>query len=159
MSMDLIGKTTIDPVLFYSGKISGYITWVVLLLLIVNVKLIGCYTIFYNIHISYLFLIAGLILIVISLFNLGRSTRLGLPEDDTTFVSGGLYRFSRNPMYTGFNLLTVSSILYTLNIWILLAGIYSIVVYHFIIIGEEKFLINRFGDQYTGYLRKVRRYF
>ncbi len=30
--MDLIGKTTINPVLFYTGKISGYITWIIYVL-------------------------------------------------------------------------------------------------------------------------------
>jgi len=30
--MELIGKSTINPLVFYTGKISGYITWIVLIL-------------------------------------------------------------------------------------------------------------------------------
>jgi len=30
--MDIIGKPTIKPFLFYTGKISGYITWLILIL-------------------------------------------------------------------------------------------------------------------------------
>ena len=156
--MDLIGKTTIHPVLFYSGKISGYFTWVVLFLLMLHISIIDCYAVKYNTYISYLFLIPGLILIAVSLFNLGRSTRLGLPQKETVLKIKGLYCYSRNPMYVGFNLLTISSMVYTLNIWIILAGIYSIIIYHFIILGEEQFLISRFGGQYEDYLKKVRRY-
>jgi protein-S-isoprenylcysteine O-methyltransferase Ste14 len=37
-------------------------------------------------------------------------------------------------------------------------GIYSIVVYHLIIIGEEKFLEKAFREAYLEYKKKVRRY-
>lgn len=38
--MDLIGKTPIHPILFYSGKMMGYLTWIILLLMIFDVDLI-----------------------------------------------------------------------------------------------------------------------
>lgn len=157
--MDLIGKTSINPIIFYSGKISGYITWIIQLLIIMGVDLMNRMSFPYNDYISYLSLSIGLVLIVFSLINLGSSTRLGLPTDKTVFKSNGLYKISRNPMYVGFNLLTISSMIYTLNIWIVLLGIYSIVVYHMIILSEEKFLENRFGKEYLDYKLKVKRYF
>ncbi len=156
--MDLIGKTTINPLFFYSGKILGYITWIVQLLLIMGMDVINRLTCRYNEYLSFTLLFVGLVFIVLSLINLGRSTRLGLPTDKTVFKTNGLYRLSRNPMYVGFNLLTISSMIYTLNIWILVLGIYSIVIYHLIILGEERFLKNRFGEQYSAYLLKIRRY-
>jgi protein-S-isoprenylcysteine O-methyltransferase Ste14 len=156
--MDMIGKTTINPVLFYSGKIAGYFTWIVMLPLIFNISLVERLSSSYSEYFSYITLVIGVIFVVLSLINLGRSTRLGLPSENTVFKTNGIYRISRNPMYLGFNLLTISSITLTLNIWIILPGIYSVVIYHLIILGEEKFLENRFGQDYINYKTRVERY-
>jgi protein-S-isoprenylcysteine O-methyltransferase Ste14 len=48
--------------------------------------------------------------------------------------------------------------LYWINIIVIILGIYSIITYHLIILGEEKFLEERFGDEYFSYKNKVRRY-
>jgi protein-S-isoprenylcysteine O-methyltransferase Ste14 len=156
--MNLIGKTTIHPVFFYSGKISGYLTWVAMLLLSMNIDVVDRKSLEYNTIISISFLLIGLVFIVWSMFNLGKSTRLGLPTENTIFKTNGLYAISRNPMYVGFNLLTISSMIYSLNILIILMGIYSILIYHFIILGEERFMENRFGRDYLEYKKKRRRY-
>ena len=34
--MNVIGKTTINPVLFFSGKIAGYFTWLAFFLAVFN---------------------------------------------------------------------------------------------------------------------------
>ncbi|MBU0528577.1 isoprenylcysteine carboxylmethyltransferase family protein [bacterium] len=156
--MELIGKTTINPILFYSGKIAGYFTWMVLFLLILNINLFDKISFGYNDYLSIAILIIGLIFVVLSLINLGRSTRLGLPSENTVLKTNGLYKISRNPMYLGFDLLTISSMIYTLNLFIIVLGIYSITIYHLIIVGEEQFLEKRFGLEYTNYKKKIRRY-
>ncbi len=156
--MDLIGKTTIHPLFFYTGKISGYITWILFLLSIFNIFIISRQPIEFLKISSYMLFTIGLIIVVISLINLGRSTRLGLPSENTILKINGLYRFSRNPMYLGFDLLTLASIVFIANIIIAIIGVYSIIIYNFIIIGEEKFLEKRFGSEYINYKRKVRRY-
>jgi len=61
-------------------------------------------------------------------------------------------------MYFGFDCFTLAAILYTLNIMVIIPGVYSMVIYHFIILGEEKFLENRFGNEYVEYKKKVKRY-
>lgn len=61
-------------------------------------------------------------------------------------------------MYLGFNLMTISSVFYLNSYIILVLGVYSVVVYHFIILGEEKFLKKRFGKEFESYMDKVRRY-
>jgi len=158
--MDLIGKTTINPFLFYSGKISGYITWIALILLFTNNNYFeierGKYII--QLYLSYMFTGFALLLILNSLMNLGKSTRLGLPNTDTKLKTSGIYRISRNPMYLGFNLLTISSMIYTSNIIIIALGLYSIVVYHLIIKAEENFLEDRFGNEFIKFKTKTRRY-
>jgi protein-S-isoprenylcysteine O-methyltransferase Ste14 len=157
-SMKIIGKTTINPILFYSGKICGYLTWLVLLGYLLNVV---PHPRVHNANLqlfSILILVIGLIIVTLSLIDLGKSTRLGLPTEKTILKTNGIYRFSRNPMYFGFNLLTIASMLYWINIIVIILGIYSIITYHLIILGEEKFLEERFGDEYFSYKNKVRRY-
>lgn len=157
--MNLIGKTTIHPFLFYTGKVAGYITWIIYFLSIIGVNITDIVSETYQLYASYVAGIIGLLLIVISSMRLGRSTRLGLPKEDTVLKTGGIYRFSRNPMYLGFNLWTIASIIYTFNIYILLLGLYSIWIYHMIIRGEENFLKDRFGSEFLDYKKKTRKYF
>jgi protein-S-isoprenylcysteine O-methyltransferase Ste14 len=156
--MDLIGKTPINPVLFYTGKIAGYLTWVILLLSVLVIPVIETYSNQLFKYTAYVLSLAGLLLTTVSLVNLGGSTRLGLPQEDTIFKTNGLYLFSRNPMYLGFDLLTLASMIYSLNPGILSLGLYSLIIYHFIILGEERFLEQRFGKDYREYRRKTRRY-
>jgi protein-S-isoprenylcysteine O-methyltransferase Ste14 len=157
--MELVGRTTIHPALFYSGKVAGYLTWVLLALEYAGVALVP------GIHSSvlgYLSLLAigvGLAFIALSAAHLGRSTRLGLPTGETVLKSGGVYRLSRNPMYVGFHALTIAAVLKTGSVVVLVLGIYSVLVYHRIILGEEDYLLSAFGEQYEGYRNRVRRYF
>ncbi len=156
--MELIGKTTINPILFYTAKISGYLTWIVLLSMLFGYNLLDRKVIFFNNYIAELLLLTGLIFTVISLINLGKSTRLGLPSDDTQLKTNGIYKLSRNPMYVGFDLITIAAIIYTLHWIIIILGVYSLIMYHLIIKGEENFMTIRFGDEYKKYQLKVRRY-
>jgi protein-S-isoprenylcysteine O-methyltransferase Ste14 len=155
---ELIGKATINPLLFYSGKFLGYFTWIVLFLSLIGTDIIHRKSLIISNYAAYFTIGLGLLAVVISLINLGSSTRFGLPIKDTKFKTHGIYKISRNPMYAGFNLLTISAILYTLHPLIIVMGIYSILIYHLIILGEERFLDKRFGFEYANYKQKVRRY-
>jgi protein-S-isoprenylcysteine O-methyltransferase Ste14 len=156
--MEVLGKPTLNPVLFYSGKIAGYIVWTILLLSLTDITILSKKVIWHSDIIAWILLITGLLFSILSLFSLGKSTRFGLPTEKTVLKTKGLYKISRNPIYFGFNLITLSSIIYFINPIILVPGIYSIVVYHLIIIGEEKFLEKAFGEAYLEYKKKVRRY-
>lgn len=156
--MNIFGKTTIHPVLFFSGKISGYISWIILFLLLFNIRVIRNNPDRFISIIALVLIFISLFFIILSLVNLGKSTRLGLPVENTVFKSNGLYSISRNPMYVGFNLLTISAMIYTQHILVICLGVYSLIVYHLIIQGEEKFMEERFGQEYSTYKSKVRRY-
>ena len=156
--MRIIGKPTIHPVLFFTGKIAGYITWIFLLLSITRIVEIGHNSIIFTEYLSYSLFALGLLLSIISTINLGRSTTLGLPTEKTNFKKGGLYKVSRNPMYLGFDLLTLASIIFHMNVIIALMGTYSIFIYHTIILGEEKYLERQFGKEYMEYKARIRRY-
>jgi protein-S-isoprenylcysteine O-methyltransferase Ste14 len=156
--MEIIGKTTINPVFFYTGKIAGYATWIIMFLLLLEISIIDKRIFLFNNYASIFILIIGLIFSAVSLMNLGKSTRLGLPSEKTVFKVNGLYRISRNPMYVGFNLITISAMVYTLNWIVIIPGIYSLTIYHVIILGEEKFMLTRFGEEYKSYKKRVGRY-
>jgi protein-S-isoprenylcysteine O-methyltransferase Ste14 len=155
--MNIFGRATISPIFFFTGKISGYVTWILYILSILKIDAISRTQSLLFI-ISIILFIIGFVITVISLFNLGKSTRLGLPDDDTKFVTSGLYGISRNPMYLGFDLLTLSSMVYFCNMYVFLLGLYSLIIYHFIILGEEKYLEKTFGAIYSKYKKEVNRY-
>ncbi len=155
----LIGKPAIHPVLFYSGKVAGYLAWLVLLLMLCHVRVIGKqHDIAIIDSLSMIIVAISIAFLLLSGMTLGRSTRLGLPKGHIELKTSGIYQISRNPMYIGFDLLTVSSMLYSGNIIVIILGLYSIVIYHFIILAEEKFLVSRFGDKYLKYRQSVGRY-
>lgn len=107
-----------------------------------------------------LLLIIGMALLYLSLWNLGRFTKMGLPKnDEIALQTTGIYRLSRNPMYVGLILLAMASTLLLpnlLNIFLTLSGI---LIHHRIILREEAFLEEKFGGKYRDYRRRTRRYF
>jgi protein-S-isoprenylcysteine O-methyltransferase Ste14 len=74
------------------------------------------------------------------------------------FVRNGLYRISRNPMYVAFFLYFLGCCLLTSS-WLLLIilSIFQVSV-HYLILSEERWCINQFGESYSSYMKKVRRY-
>ena len=155
----LMGKPPMNPMVFYSGKIAGYVVWIYFMLTLSGLSDIKSHNIEWINILSYFLLIVSVIIISISLFDLGMSTRFGLPTDETVLKTRGIYRFSRNPMYLGFYLLTIGGMIYIGKWWIILLGVYSIIVYHQIILNEERFLGERFGENYSEFKKRVRRYF
>lgn len=156
--MEIFGKSTINPILYWTGKAAGVINWAVITICMIKMVSAGWNLWEYYHYIAFVVMIIALIIIAFSLINLGSSTRVGLPKEDTNLKINGLYKFSRNPIYVGGDLLIIASIICTLNVWVAIMGIYSLIVYHLIILGEEKFLKKRFGEEYLQYIQKVRRY-
>ena len=156
--MEIKGRPTIHPWLFYSGKTAGYLTWLIFFLSVCNIPPFRHNPSWFAGLFSLAFLITGFIFITLSLAFLGKSVRIGLPTEKTELKTGGIYRISRNPMYVGLHLLTMASMVFTLHPVVLILGIFSFVVYHRIILGEERFLTERFGEAYKCYQQKVRRY-
>ncbi len=77
----------------------------------------------------------------------------------TGLVTSGVYRFSRNPIYLSFVLLGLAIAFGLNNAWILLMLTPFIwVINRFVIAKEEKYLENKFGDEYEQYKKKVRRW-
>lgn len=90
---------------------------------------------------------------------LGRNlTDTVVARRDAYFVDYGPYRFVRNPMYTGVLVLGLSLGL-ALGTWLLpLLASFVFVLFAVRTRTEEKFLLERFGDQYRRYMQRVGRF-
>ncbi|HMC56128.1 MAG TPA: isoprenylcysteine carboxylmethyltransferase family protein [Gemmatimonadaceae bacterium] len=77
----------------------------------------------------------------------------------TRLVERGPYRFTRNPMYLG-NAISYAGIAIAMNVvWpLLLLPLVMWTVSRFVIREEEKYLLATFGDEYSAYRRRVRRW-
>ncbi|MCP4536296.1 MAG: isoprenylcysteine carboxylmethyltransferase family protein [Chloroflexi bacterium] len=102
--------------------------------------------------------VVGFTILFLGKVNLGRDFRLGSANETTSLRIDGLYRFSRNPMYVGLYSTIVASILYTRNPVLLALGLFIIIVHHKIVLAEEGWLLDTFGQDYERYRRKVKRY-
>ncbi len=81
------------------------------------------------------------------------------PEESSQVVDSGIYQFSRNPMYLAMLLALVAYACYLqspLNVAVCLVFIWYITKYQ--ITPEERMLTKLFGQQYSDYQSRVRRW-
>ena len=107
------------------------------------------------------FLIAmmGDIIFLVSVIKMKDSWRAGIPEkDSTSLVTDGIYRFSRNPAFLGFDLMYTGMLLLYMNAATILFTAFAITMLHLQILQEEKYLAGVFGNEYIEYKKHVFRY-
>lgn len=81
------------------------------------------------------------------------------PEKASSVVTGGIYNYTRNPMYLG-----LASVLVGWAIWLsaplLILGPVAFMLYmtRFQIIPEERVMTSKFGPDYDEYRKRVRRW-
>lgn len=109
---------------------------------------------------GYAFALAGLALIGASLGLFRRyGTRPEPWQPASTLIRSGIYRYSRNPMYLGMACLSIGLCIFFESIAavLLVAGV-CVLMDRFVIAREEAYLSRRFGSDYDGYKRQVRRW-
>ena len=95
----------------------------------------------------------------ITLTSFGDSLRVGIDvKSPGKLVTDGMFKFSRNPIYACFLLFFTGLFLVHRNIVITISVCLFAMAIHRQIIREEKFLLDRYGDEYAAYCKKVRRY-
>ncbi len=72
--------------------------------------------------------------------------------------TGGLYRVSRNPMYVAYFIYFLGCALMARSLILFVILLVYQVSAHFIILSEERWCLERFGEAYREYMRRVRRY-
>ena len=101
----------------------------------------------------------GDVIFLISVICMKNSWRAGIPDSDRTeLVTGGIYRFSRNPAFLGFDFMYAGVLLMYFNPLTAVFSVFAAVMLHMQILQEEKFLTERFGDAYIQYKKRTFRY-
>ncbi|MCU0915954.1 MAG: phosphatidylethanolamine N-methyltransferase family protein [Planctomycetes bacterium] len=157
-NIDMDGEPPIHRRIFYVSKYAILGLWGVMVLRTWGVPLSLAYAPRWLRGVSLFLWMGGFGLLLIGRLGLAESFRIGSPKESTHLKTGGLFQFSRNPMYLGVYATILATVLYTLNPLVLLAGAFVIVVHHRIVLAEEQHLQRVFGEEYADYCRRVRRY-
>lgn len=107
------------------------------------------------------FLVVGVTVFGIAVFTMRDSWRAGIAEDDKVkraLVTEGIYNYSRNPAFLGFDLVYIGILLMFFNKVLLVVTVFAIVMFHLQILQEEKFLESSFGNEYLDYKKRASRY-
>jgi len=160
-----MGKPTIQPMLFYTGKflLFGVWAWFAVIAVFPEYRnsvpfLIQDFIPDVQKLLAVVFMIPANLTIVPAYLSMGLVTHIGIPSGKHELRTGGIYKISRNPMYASFIFLNTATFLFLPSILLLVVMLYGMIVHHFIILGEEKYLEKEFGDEYLKYKKRVPRY-
>lgn len=108
---------------------------------------------------------AALIVIAVSLVAAAMTgfssagTAVQTRRPSTALVTTGVYSFVRNPIYVGFFLIQIGIAIAAGWDWLLLFALVFLGVIHWgVVRREERYLTGKFGEEYTAYVARVRRY-
>lgn len=103
--------------------------------------------------------IVAVIIFASATITMKNSWRVGIPEEKTSLITNGIYNWSRNPAFVGFDLLYASICLMFFNMPLLLVSIWAAVMLHLQILQEEEHMLKMFGKEYEQYKKHTLRYF
>jgi protein-S-isoprenylcysteine O-methyltransferase Ste14 len=153
-----LGIPPINKYLFYSGKTCLFFAWGLCIFRCIF-PADGMFAVpVYIRWAAAILMAAAAIIITKSFIDLGSSLKVGLPDQETKLRTGGIYRFSRNPIYLSVFMVNIASCLFFPHPVNILCSIYGIYIHYLITLSEEKFLAQRFGQEWDDYRRNVRRY-
>ena len=104
--------------------------------------------------------VTGLVLTVVAQLDLGSSWRIGVDEGErTTLVTDGLYRWMRNPIFTGMGAFLVGEALVVTSPWTVAAAVLGIVGMEVQTrLVEEPYLRAVHGDDYGTWAARTGRF-
>ena len=101
----------------------------------------------------------GDLIFLISVLCMKDSWRAGIPDRDRTeLVTDGIYAFSRNPAFLGFDLQYIGVLLMFCNLLTAAFTVFAVSMLHLQILQEERYLTAAFGAEYMKYRHQVFRY-
>lgn len=103
--------------------------------------------------------VTGVVFFAMASITMKNSWRVGIPEEKTALVTIGIYRWSRNPAFVGFDMMYLSICLLFFNIPVVLVSVWAALMLHLQILQEEKHMVNMFGSEYEEYKEHTLRYF
>ncbi len=103
--------------------------------------------------------LAGAGLFYAAVLTMKDSWRAGVSQDDTALVTGGVFQWSRNPAFLGFDLVYLGLLAMFFNWPLCLVSLFALASLHLqIVCNEEPAMARAFGAQYAQYQQAVRRY-
>lgn len=101
----------------------------------------------------------GLALLVTAQLDLGASWRIGIEEGARPgLVTGGLYRFCRNPIYVAFAIVMLGYAMLLPTLLSLIMLIATYVGFRQQTLREEQYLMRAYGEAYRDYTSRVGRF-
>lgn len=101
----------------------------------------------------------GDVIFLLSILCMQDSWRAGIPDQDKTqLVTNGIYKYSRNPAFLGFDFMYIGVLLMYGNLLTLGFSLFAIVMLHLQILQEEIYLEGVFGKDYAEYKKQTARY-
>ncbi len=102
----------------------------------------------------------GVGMLIVAYGSMARAATTINPSEHTTkIVKSGIYAYSRNPIYLGWFLVMAGSGLIGFSLFVLILSLLMIsLLYWAVILEEEKYLENKFGEDYLSYKKNVRRW-
>lgn len=101
----------------------------------------------------------GVVFFCAGMLTMKGSWRAGIPaKKETSLVTDGIFRYSRNPAFVGFDLLYLGILIAFPNAWHACFVAAAVYTFHLQIQNEEEYLIQTFGEEYIRYMQQVRRY-
>lgn len=113
-----------------------------------------------NDMIGALLVVLGLALMIVAVVQMFIARTSVIPRrDPDAFVHGGVFRFSRNPIYLA-DAIVLAGLLIAWDaiIALPLVAVFVVVIQRRFILDEETRLSRRFGDEYLDYAARVRRW-
>ena len=115
----------------------------------------------------YILKLLGILCLIISVFiffssfNLFKSySENPLPNSQSKrLIKTGIYAYARNPIYISFILFHLSMFLVFENVMYFISSIVlSVWIHNYIVVKEEKYLKEKFGDEFIRYCDSVKRW-
>ena len=110
-------------------------------------------------YVGLILVTTGFMLGILALIAMRNSWRVGIKYDQKTdLVISGIYRFSRNPYFLSYDVLIFGYIIIFPSIVLIVLLISLAMIFHSMILEEEKYLQSVHGDNYLDYKKRVNRY-
>lgn len=117
---------------------------------------------FVNQFVAYFGILAiagGLFLFAAAMVTMRTSWRVGIDKQTKTqLVTGGIYRYSRNPAFVGLNMMIAGLFLVYPNLLTLVVLAANLLAIHRLILEEENHLKDAFQQEYLVYISRTPRY-
>jgi protein-S-isoprenylcysteine O-methyltransferase Ste14 len=108
--------------------------------------------------IGWLLFLGGLVVTLVAQVQMGASWRVGIDDRPTLLVTGGLFAFSRNPIFAGMFLSLAGVVLISPAPWTLIGSAVAVILVSLQVRLEERNLVRMHGHAYATYAAQVGRF-